>query len=84
MPIQGTASDMIKIAMIRIYNSFHQQGVKSKMILQVHDEIVIDLIPSEESLVRQIVENDMVNAMSLGEVPVKIEIGIGKNWLEAH
>jgi DNA polymerase-1 len=84
MPIQGTASDMIKIAMIRIYNSFHQQKVKSKMILQVHDEIVIDLIPSEESLVRQIVENDMVNAMSLGEVPVKIEIGIGKNWLEAH
>lgn len=84
MPIQGTASDMIKLAMIKIYNSFQEQNINSKMILQVHDEIVVDLIPAEEELVRKIVEQDMVNALRLGEVPILVEIGTGKNWLEAH
>jgi DNA polymerase-1 len=84
MPIQGTASDMIKLAMIKIYESFRVQGVKSKMILQVHDEIVVDLIPQEEELVRKILMEDMSSALPLGEIPVVIEIGFGKNWLEAH
>ncbi|OGU58818.1 MAG: DNA polymerase I [Ignavibacteria bacterium GWF2_33_9] len=84
MPIQGTASDMIKLAMIQIFKSFQEQGIQSKMILQVHDEIVIDLIPSEEEKIKAILQKDMSEALPLGEIPVKIEIGIGKNWLEAH
>lgn len=84
MPIQGTASDMIKIAMLNIFNKFQENNIKSKMILQVHDEIVIDLYKQEESLVRNILEIEMENALPLENIPVKIEIGIGNNWLEAH
>jgi DNA polymerase-1 len=83
MPIQGTSADMIKIAMIRIYKEFQRLGLKSKMILQVHDELVFDCYKSEEQQVRAIVEDAMLNALPLS-IPVEISIDAGTNWLEAH
>lgn len=83
MPIQGTSADMIKIAMIRIFNRFCQQQLKSRMILQVHDELVFDVYKPEEDRVRQIVEHEMVNALPLS-IPVEVGIDVGDNWLEAH
>lgn len=84
MPIQGTASDMIKIAMIRIHNRLLSEGYKTRMIMQVHDELVFDAPEKEITPVSQLIEREMSSALSLGEVPVAVEIGTGKNWLEAH
>ena len=83
MPIQGTSADMIKIAMNTIYSKFQQLNLKSKMILQVHDELVFDCYKSEEQQVRAIVEEAMVNALPLS-IPVEVGIDVGDNWLEAH
>jgi len=83
MPIQGTAADMIKIAMVRIQNSMTDQGLKSRMLLQVHDELVFDLAPGEETQLRELVTVGMVGALEL-PCPIEIEIGLGDNWLEAH
>jgi DNA polymerase-1 len=83
MPIQGTAADMIKIAMVRIQNSMTEAGLKSRMLLQVHDELVFDLAPGEESQLRELVTQGMVGALELA-CPIEIEIGLGSNWLEAH
>lgn len=84
-PIQGTAADMIKLAMINIHKAFKEQGIRSKMILQVHDELVFDVLQSEIELVREIVINKMRTALPLpNDVPVEAEAGIGTNWLEAH
>ncbi len=83
MPIQGTAADMIKIAMVRIDKSIHEQGLKSRMLLQVHDELVFDLHPEEEAVLRELVTDGMVGALAL-DCPIEIEIGLGANWLEAH
>lgn len=82
-PIQGSAADIIKVAMNRIYNRFEQEGIKSKMILQVHDELNFDVLPSEFDKVQQIVIEEMENAYKLA-VPLKADCGKGKNWLEAH
>ncbi|MDA0576596.1 MAG: DNA polymerase I [Verrucomicrobia bacterium] len=82
-PIQGTAADMIKIAMIRIHAEFSAQKIKSRMLLQVHDELVFDLCRSEEQVVREIVERCMRTALPM-QVPIVVEIGVGENWLEAH
>jgi DNA polymerase-1 len=86
MPIQGTAADLIKIAMANIHNDLNEQGFESRMLLQVHDELVFELVPDEEEKLRSILNGRMINALpSLNEkVPVEIEIGTGKNWLEAH
>ncbi len=84
MPIQGTAADMIKLAMIKLQGELKKQHFKSKMILQVHDELVFDAHKDEIELIRSIVIECMQNAMSLGEVPVIAEVGTGLNWLEAH
>jgi len=84
MPIQGTAADMIKLAMIKLQSEFKKQNFKSKMILQVHDELVFDAHKDEVELIRPVVIECMQNAMSLGEVPVIAEVGTGLNWLEAH
>jgi DNA polymerase-1 len=84
MPIQGTAADMIKLAMIKLQSEFKRQNFKSKMILQVHDELVFDAHKDEIDLIRPVVIECMQNAMSLGEVPVIAEVGTGLNWLEAH
>ena len=82
-PIQGTAADMIKIAMIKIHQEFTKQKLKSRMLLQVHDELVFDVYKPEEKEVRQIVEEKMKTAIVL-EVPIEVEIGTGNTWLEAH
>lgn len=84
LPIQGTASDMIKIAMINIYDFLTKNKYKTKLLMQVHDELVFEIHRQElEYLPKQIIEL-MTNALPLGEVPVLVEYGIGKNWLEAH
>ena len=84
-PIQGTAADMIKLAMIDIYREFNKQNFKSKMVLQVHDELVFDAHKSEIEIIKPIIINCMKNAMILpNEVPVEAELGVGENWLEAH
>ena len=83
MPIQGTAADMIKIAMVRVQNSISATGLESRMLLQVHDELVFDLHPEEEEALRKIVTEGMVGALELA-CPIEVEIGIGENWLEAH
>ncbi|HKK19009.1 MAG TPA: DNA polymerase I, partial [Opitutales bacterium] len=83
MPIQGTAADMIKLAMVRIQKSMTEAGLESRMLLQVHDELVFDLHPDEEAQLRELVTEGMVGALEL-DCPIEIEIGIGDNWLEAH
>jgi len=84
-PIQGTAADMIKLAMINIHREFKKQNFKSKMILQVHDELVFDAYKPEIETIKPIIIDLMKNAMKLpNEVPVEAEIGVGENWLEAH
>jgi DNA polymerase-1 len=84
-PIQGTAADMIKLAMINIHREFKKHNFKSKMIMQVHDELVFDAHKSEIETIQPIILDLMKNAMRLpNDVPVDAEIGIGENWLEAH
>jgi DNA polymerase-1 len=82
-PIQGSSADMIKIAMINIYNEFEKQQLQSKMLLQVHDELVFDTHIEELETVKQIVKNKMQNAIKL-EVPLDVDMSTGQNWLEAH
>jgi DNA polymerase-1 len=82
-PIQGSAADIIKIAMINIYKKLTSENWKSKMLLQVHDELVFDVHNSELEKIRQLVKYEMENAFKL-DVPLDVEIGVGKNWLEAH
>lgn len=83
MPIQGTAADMIKLAMVRIQKSITEKGLNTRMLLQVHDELVFDLDPSEETIVRKLITDGMQKALEL-PAPIEIEIGIGDNWLQAH
>ncbi len=83
-PIQGSAADMIKIAMINIHHDFKIKNLKSKMLLQVHDELVFDVWIDELEVVKSIVENRMKNAIPSLIVPMEVGMGIGKNWLEAH
>ncbi len=84
MPIQGTSADMIKLAMVRIHQSLKSQGLRSRMILQVHDELVFDLYRPEEALVRQIVAREMKQALPLPGIDIEVGIDVGDNWLEAH
>ena len=81
-PIQGTAADILKVAMINIYNKFKTKNLKSKMIIQVHDELLFDCSLDELDIVKEIVENEMENAYKLS-VPLKTDIGIGDNWYTA-
>lgn len=82
-PIQGTAADIIKIAMIRIFNKMNELGLKSKMVMQVHDELVFDVAPNETEQLANLVKAEMEKAMPLS-VPLTAEVGIGNSWLEAH
>ena len=82
-PIQGTAADIIKVAMIHIYNRFKAEGIKSKMILQVHDELNFSVYPEEKNKVEHIVIEEMQNAFHMA-VPLVADSGFGTNWLEAH
>lgn len=82
-PIQGSAADIIKVAMIRIYRRFKEEGLQSKMILQVHDELNFSVVPSEREKVEQIVISEMESAYKM-KAPLQADCGWGKNWLEAH
>ncbi|MCH5307203.1 MAG: DNA polymerase I [Prevotella sp.] len=82
-PIQGTAADIIKVAMIRIYQRFKRENIRSKMILQVHDELNFSVLPEEKEQVERIVIEEMQNAIQL-KVPLLADSGFGNNWLEAH
>ena len=82
-PIQGTEADIIKVAMVRIWERFNKEGIRSKMILQVHDELNFSVYPEERKQVERIVIEEMQNAYPLN-VPLIADAGWGKNWLEAH
>ncbi|CAL1521129.1 DNA polymerase I [Chitinophaga sp. MM2321] len=83
MPIQGTAADMIKLAMIAVHKEFKQRNLRSRMLLQVHDELVFDAHRSELEIIKPLIIDCMRNALPLS-VPVEAEMGTGNNWLEAH
>jgi len=82
-PIQGSAADIIKIAMIRIDHQIKEQNLKSRMIIQVHDELVFDVFKPELEIVKSIVKQEMVKAADIS-VTLEVEVGVGENWLEAH
>ena len=82
-PIQGSSADMIKIAMKDIHNEMKLKDLKSKMILQVHDELVFDVYKDELDVLSELVKDKMINALQL-EVPIIVNINTGNNWLEAH
>ncbi len=82
-PVQGSAADIIKIAMINIASKMEEQNLRSRMILQVHDELNFDVFPDELEAMKKIVTEEMQNAVAL-QVPLIAEMGIGQNWLEAH
>ncbi|MNN34073.1 DNA polymerase I [compost metagenome] len=82
-PIQGSAADLIKLAMIAIQKEIEQRGLSGKMIMQVHDELVFDVPKDEIEVFKKIILDKMSNAIKTS-VPLIVEIGEGKNWLEAH
>ena len=83
MPIQGTASELIKIAMINIDKKIQEKKIKSKMILQIHDELLFEVPEDELDIIKNLVTYEMENAMDL-DVPIKVDSNYGKNWYEAH
>jgi DNA polymerase-1 len=84
-PIQGTAADMIKLAMVKIHHAFQENGFRSKMVLQVHDELVFDVLKEEVEAVKPVILHCMQTAMELpNDIPIVAELGVGDNWLEAH
>ncbi|MBO7686205.1 MAG: hypothetical protein J6V72_07480, partial [Kiritimatiellae bacterium] len=82
-PVQGTAADLIKVAMVKVDRAFREAGLRTKMILQIHDELLFDTPRDEVERVKGIVKREMENAMDLG-VPLEVSVGVGVNWLEAH
>lgn len=84
MPIQGTSADMIKLAMVRIHRALREQNLRTRMILQVHDELVFDLYRPEETQVRELVVREMKQALPLPGLDIEVGVDVGENWLEAH
>lgn len=84
MPIQGTSADMIKLAMVRIHSELQRRGLRTKMILQVHDELVFDLYRPEEQEVRELVVREMQQALPLDGLTIDVGIDVGSDWLSAH
>ena len=82
-PLQGTAADIMKIAMINIFRAFKDNGLKSKLLIQVHDEVLVETYESELEKVKEIVTYEMQNAAKLS-VSLEVGMGVGKNWYEAH
>jgi len=82
-PIQGSAADIIKIAMIKIFEKLEKGNYKSKMLLQVHDELVFDIYKPELADLQTLIKTEMENAYQL-TVPLDVEVGLGNDWLEAH
>jgi DNA polymerase-1 len=83
-PVQGSAADMIKLAMVKIQNALDAGAFQTKMILQVHDELVFDVPKEELSTVRPIIEEAMKHALPGLKVPIEVGVDVGQNWLEAH
>ncbi|MDE6277166.1 MAG: DNA polymerase I [Muribaculaceae bacterium] len=83
-PLQGSAADIIKVAMIRIYRRIGEMGLRSRMILQVHDELVFDVVPEELPALQKMVIEEMEGAFPGSRVPLEVGAGVGANWLEAH
>ena len=83
MPIQGTAAELIKIAMINVDNKIKQSKLHSKMILQIHDELLFDVPKDEIETLSSLVKREMENAIVL-DIPLKVDCDYGKNWFEAH
>ena len=84
MPIQGTSADMIKLAMIAIHRQLRERGLRTRLILQIHDELVFDLYRPEEEEVRQMVQEQMQTALPLEGLTLEVGMGTGENWLQAH
>src|SRR5690606_13746799 len=84
MPLQGTAADMIKLAMISIHKEIKRINLRSRMVLQVHDELLFDVHKAEQDRMKHLIINGMQNSFALGTVPIIAEVGVGNNWLEAH
>jgi DNA polymerase-1 len=82
MPLQGSSADIIKLAMIRVYNRLKKEGYKAKLIMQVHDELIIDCPQNEKDNVALLLKEEMENAVSLS-ICLDVEAGIGKNWYDA-
>ena len=82
-PIQGSAADIIKIAMINIHKKLNEENFKTKMLLQVHDELVFDVYKPELETIKTMVKSEMENAYALS-VPLNVDLGVGEDWLEAH
>ena len=82
MPVQGTAADIMKIAMIKTYKELKKQKLEAKLIMQVHDELIIECPQDEQEKVKEILKQCMENAYTLN-VPLKVDVNCGKNWLEA-
>jgi DNA polymerase-1 len=83
-PIQGSAADLIKLAMINISRAIKDSQLKSRMILQVHDELIFDVPQEELEQLKSLVKREMENAMPSLSVPILVEVGVGNNWREAH
>lgn len=83
MPLQGTSADIIKIAMVRVYQRMKKEGLTAKLVLQVHDELVVDCPENERERVEKILKFEMEHAAELS-VPLVAEIGVGKSWYETH
>ena len=81
-PIQGSAADLIKVAMIRIHDTLRSRGLVGRMLLQVHDELVLEAPPAEVDVVSEIVRNSMEHAAELS-VPLVVDLGVGDNWIDA-
>ncbi|MGI9472892.1 MAG: DNA polymerase I [Rubripirellula sp.] len=82
-PIQGTAADMLKLAMIKVHRALHEGGFATKMVLTVHDEIVFDMVKAEQDRVMPVIESAMKSTLEM-KVPIVVEMGVGENWLQAH
>ena len=82
-PLQGSAADIIKVAMIRIFKRMNESNMRSRMILQVHDELVFNVVPDELPALQALVVEEMEGAFK-GSVPLEVAAGTGQNWLEAH
>lgn len=82
-PIQGSAADLIKLAMVRIHRELRQHHLKTKMVLQIHDELLFDTPKDEVDTVKELVRKAMTTVLDIG-VPLDVSVGVGTNWLEAH
>jgi len=80
--LQGAAADIIKMAMLAVFKRMQKENLQSKLILQVHDELIVDTAPGEEEAVRRILKEEMEGVVTLA-VPLTVEVGEGENWLEA-